>query len=101
MLSLKKQFCFILSLFCAGILFAQQSMYQFAHLDFTQGLSHNQITCIYKDRKGFMWFGTMSGLNRYDGYVFKTFHHTEKDTTSINDDYIAGITEGPSVIPAI
>jgi len=71
-------------------------MYQFAHLDFTQGLSHNQITCIYKDRKGFMWFGTMSGLNRYDGYVFKTFHHTEKDTTSINDDYIAGITEGPS-----
>ncbi len=73
----------------------QQSNYSFAHLDFNNGLSNNQVNCIYKDKKGFMWFGTMSGLNRYDGYVFKTYHYIEKDSASINDDFIAWITEGP------
>lgn len=42
-----------------------------------------------------MWFGTMSGLNRYDGYMFKIFRHSIKDTASLNDDYIAKIEEGP------
>jgi hypothetical protein len=42
-------------------------------LDINNGLSHNQVNCIYKDSKGFMWFGTIAGLNRYDGYTFKVF----------------------------
>src|SRR3954465_7394628 len=67
----------------------------FAHLDFNQGLSNNQVNCIYKGKKGFMWFGTMSGLNRFDGYSFKTFRHSIKDTTSLSDDYIAKIATGP------
>jgi signal transduction histidine kinase/ligand-binding sensor domain-containing protein/DNA-binding response OmpR family regulator len=73
----------------------QQTPYHFAHLDFNQGLSNNQVNCIYKDVRGFMWFGTMSGLNRYDGYVFKTFRHSIKDTLSIDDDYIGKILAGP------
>jgi signal transduction histidine kinase/ligand-binding sensor domain-containing protein/DNA-binding response OmpR family regulator len=82
-------------LFCTGILQAQQPAYHFRHLDFSQGLSHNQVSAIYKDRRGFMWFGTMSGLNRYDGYVIKTFHHSIKDSTSLSDDYISKIVAGP------
>ncbi|MCO4291577.1 ATP-binding protein [Solitalea sp. MAHUQ-68] len=74
---------------------AQNGQYQFLHLDIHKGLSHNEVNCIFKDSKGFMWFGTMSGLNRYDGYKFKTFRHNLRDTTSINDDYIANIFEGP------
>ena len=42
-----------------------------------------------------MWFGTASGLNRYDGYIFKTFRHKENDSTSLNDDLIVKIQEGP------
>lgn len=42
-----------------------------------------------------MWFGTASGLNRYDGYTFKVFRHRENDSTSINDDLIVKIQEGP------
>jgi len=42
-----------------------------------------------------MWFGTMSGLNRYDGYAFKTFRHSAKDSSSLSDDYISNITAGP------
>src|ERR1700748_3791846 len=68
--------------------FAQNNKYQFSHLDISDGLSHNQVNCIYKDSKGFMWFGTMSGLNRYDGYSFKIFKHDINTKNSLNDDYI-------------
>ncbi len=65
----------------------------FKHLEVSNGLSHSQVNCIYKDSRGFMWFGTVSGLNRYDGYVYKLFQHNEKDTTSIIDNYISNIQE--------
>lgn len=42
-----------------------------------------------------MWFGTASGLNRYDGYTFKIYRHRENDSTSLNDDLIVKIQEGP------
>jgi len=74
---------------------AQNNQFQFSHLDINNGLSHNEITCILKDSKGFMWFGTLSGLNRYDGYKFKIFKHAVSDTTTLDDDYIVSITEGP------
>lgn len=80
---------------CTCSLQAQQPDYHFRHLDFSHGLSHNQVNAIYKDNRGFMWFGTMSGLNRYDGYVIKTFHHSIKDSTSLSDDYISKIVAGP------
>jgi signal transduction histidine kinase/ligand-binding sensor domain-containing protein/DNA-binding response OmpR family regulator len=75
--------------------YAQPVQYPFSHLDITNGLSHNQVTSIIKDAKGFMWFGTASGLNRYDGYTFTTFRHKENDSTSLNDDLIVKIQEGP------
>lgn len=69
--------------------------YQFNKLDIHNGLSSNQTECIFKDSKGFMWFGTMSGLNRYDGYQFKVFRHDASDSSSIDNDYILSIQEMP------
>src|ERR1700710_975598 len=74
---------------------AQNDQFQFSRLDINNGLSHNQVTSIFKDSKGFMWFGTLSGLNRYDGYKFKIFKHSGSDTSSLNDDFIVSISEGP------
>ncbi|MBN1413719.1 MAG: response regulator [Bacteroidales bacterium] len=65
----------------------------FTHLDVNNGLSHNQVNCIYKDSRGFMWFGTMSGLNRFDGYTFKIYRHNPDDSSNINDSYISSIEE--------
>ncbi|MFI5137982.1 MAG: two-component regulator propeller domain-containing protein, partial [Sphingobacteriales bacterium] len=79
---------------CTNV-FGQSSQYRFSHLDITNGLSHNQINCIFKDSEGFMWFGTASGLNRYDGYSFKVFKHNANDKNSLNDDYTSLIFEGP------
>lgn len=87
---------FLLLLLLTGTAAAQPDKYQFAHLDFTQGLSHNQVNAIYKDAKGFMWFGTMSGLNRYDGYKFRVFRHSIKDSSTLTDDFIGSIAEGPA-----
>src|SRR5580692_8021829 len=76
-------------------LFAQSTEYQFSTLNFSNGLSNNHVTSLYKDPRGFLWFGTMSGLNRYDGYQFKVFRHDQHDPHSIGDNYIEQIFEGP------
>ena len=85
----------VLLLSSTCLLNAQNNLFQFSHLDIKNGLSHNEVTCTLKDDKGFMWFGTLSGLNRYDGYNFKIFKHAVSDTTSLDDDYIVSIAEGP------
>lgn len=82
-------------LFIIPAVFAQSSKYQFSQLNRSSGLSHNQVNCIFKDSEGFMWFGTASGLNRYDGYTFKVFKHDANDKKSLLDDFITNIFEGP------
>jgi signal transduction histidine kinase/ligand-binding sensor domain-containing protein/DNA-binding response OmpR family regulator len=76
-------------------LFAQKNEYQFSQLDISNGLSNNQINCIYKDANGFMWFGTTAGLNRYDGYSFKVFKHQNGNSNSLNENNVSRICEGP------
>lgn len=78
-----------------GRIWAQNQPIRFSRLDIGVGLSHNQVNTIFRDEQGFIWFGTMSGLNRYDGYNFKVFRRSIKDTNSISDDYIAQIVQGP------
>ncbi|MCR8557210.1 response regulator [Mucilaginibacter sp. BJC16-A38] len=75
--------------------FGQSIQYRFSQLDVNNGLSHNQVNCIFKDSQGFMWFGTASGLNRFDGYTFKIFRHDANNKKSVSDDFIAKIFEGP------
>jgi len=88
-----------LALICALIwgsaLYAQDDSYRFSRIDITNGLSDNQINSIYKDYKGFMWFGTMAGLSRFDGHDFKIFRHNSKDSSSLPNGYVVGIFEGP------
>jgi len=63
----------------------------FEHLSLEQGLSQSSVTCIAQDRKGFMWFGTEGGLNRYDGYHFKVFKYLPDDSTSLSRNWIIGL----------
>lgn len=67
--------------------------FDFLHINNTDGLSNNQIECIFKDSKGFMWFGTNSGLNRYDGRNFKIFKHSRYDVNSAPIDRFTNIQE--------
>jgi len=66
---------------------------RFSFITPEDGLSQGNITCIFQDHKGFMWFGTFNGLNRFDGYSIKIFDHDLKDSTTIGHGYIRFISE--------
>ena len=58
-----------------------------------QGLSQSRIQCILEDDRGFMWFGTADGLNRYDGYSTKIFRNKVGDSTSIPNNIVNSMVE--------
>jgi ligand-binding sensor domain-containing protein len=70
------------------ILGSEISDYKIEHLSIEQGLSQNTVRYILQDSKGFLWFATEDGLNRYDGYKLKVFRHNELDANSISDNFI-------------
>ncbi|WPV00720.1 two-component regulator propeller domain-containing protein [Mucilaginibacter sp. cycad4] len=65
------------------------------YLGLEQGLSNNSVTSIYKDKYGFMWFGTLDGLNRFDGYSFAKYRKRVRDPYSLNDNTVYSITGTP------
>ncbi|MFO7368834.1 MAG: two-component regulator propeller domain-containing protein [Bacteroidales bacterium] len=64
-------------------LFAQSVDLNFRYLSTKDGLSYDNVLCIYQDRDGFMWFGTENGISRYDGNSFRNYYDLIKDTSSI------------------
>ncbi|NME68180.1 hybrid sensor histidine kinase/response regulator transcription factor [Flammeovirga aprica] len=63
----------------------------FAHYTTKQGLSQNDVNCIFQDKKGLIWIGTNDGFSRFDGYEFKNYRMDTHDLpsnliTSIMDD---------------
>lgn len=73
-----------------------QSNINFNYLTVENGLSQSAVVCIFQDSKGFMWFGTQDGLNRYDGYKFKIFKNNPSDPQSLTDNFIFSIFEDQS-----
>ena len=70
---LKKNYIklFFALLFFSNLTVAQEL--KFAHITAEQGLSMGAVNCVLQDSKGFMWFGTQDGLNKYDGYTITVF----------------------------
>ncbi|WPQ61215.1 two-component regulator propeller domain-containing protein [Chitinophaga sancti] len=87
-------FCIISFLQSLSVL-AQSEHYNFSRLNTYNGLSHNQVTALLKDRDGFLWFGTTYGLNRYDGYFCRIFSKDHNDSTSLRDNNILSLYELP------
>ena len=67
--------------------------YIFSNLSLKNGLSQLTVLCIHQDSRGYMWFGTRNGLNKYDGYNFEVFLNQPGDSTSISNNHILSITE--------
>lgn len=73
--------------------FSQAPVLHFRHLTNEQGLSNSTVETIFQDSKGFMWFGTRDGLNKYDGYQIVVYRYNPGDSNSISDNYIKCIYE--------
>lgn len=73
--------------------FCQSNFYEFDHYTTNDGLSHGYINSIFQDRKGFLWFATARGLDRFDGLSFKVYLFNEQDTNSISSDEINSLVE--------
>ena len=91
----RRQFTFLYLLFHAVVCMALpvQNKVAFHRLGTHDGLSNGQVNCILKDRTGYLWFGTQSGLNRFDSFRFKTFLSKANDRTSLPNNLVEEIQE--------
>ena len=73
---------------------------KFRRLDTRDGLSNSTINYLFQDSKGYVWIGTSYGLNRYDGYRFRTFYSDPNDTTTLRNNYVDQIFEDAACRPS-
>jgi ligand-binding sensor domain-containing protein len=83
---------FVCSL-CTRVASAQISPTGFRHIGSEQGLSNTTILCAFQDSRGFMWFGTRDGLNRYDGVNVTVYKNNPHSLRTIRDNFIRCIYE--------
>ncbi len=67
--------------------------FAFNALTINDGLSQGMVVRMFQDRYGFMWFATLDGLNRYDGYKFTVYRHDPQQKTSITKSYVQSFFE--------
>ncbi len=72
---------------------AAEQPYTFHHLTTGDGLSNNSAKALLRDSYGFLWIGTEFGLNRYDGYGFKTFLADPNAPNRLHENNIKGLSE--------
>ncbi len=73
--------------------FTENQDYKFTQLKIEDGLSQSTVYSIIQDKRGFMWFGTGNGLNKYDGYKFFVYSNNPSDSTTISDNGIISMFE--------
>lgn len=88
-----KKFALFISIFTFLFGFGQQQSSRFKQLSMNEGLSQTSVSCILKDSRGLMWFGTEDGLNKYDGTSFTIYRHDPDNSESLSSSYINDIVE--------
>jgi ligand-binding sensor domain-containing protein/two-component sensor histidine kinase len=80
------------------VVWSQRPELYFSKITTTNGLSHNKVNCIIQDKRGFIWFGTDDGLNRYDGNNFLIFRNKPGSAEGVSGNIINDIWEDESGI---
>lgn len=76
-----------------GIISCYGQEFKFAHINNGNGLAGNEVVAIYKDGRGFVWFTTNTGLNRFDGERIKVFNRSSEGTSGTLYDGLKKIVE--------
>jgi len=88
-----KGLLFVVLLFSCFIARAQSPNMKFRHITSKDGLVQNNVVEILQDSKGFMWFGTRAGLNRFDGYNFRVYEYSSEEENSMSSNQISSMFE--------
>ena len=91
-MSLKHYFLLVLGIFLSHQQIDAQTIHT-KSFSVGDGLSQSNINCILRDSRGFLWIATQDGLNRYDGYDFKTYKHDPGNKNSISNNFINHLIE--------
>jgi len=67
--------------------------YQFGRLEPVEGIENRTVTSIVQDDYGFMWFGTLSGLVRFDGHEIRRYENDPDNINSLSSNFIRGIAK--------
>ena len=89
-------YCLLLLLFMQGMFqcgYCQTRSPKFKRLTTSDGLSQGHVSAILKDSRGFMWFATDEGLNKYDGYRFTVYKYSAENKNSICSNYVYDLLE--------
>ncbi len=93
-----KSFTYLLTLVLTFVFLSTsaRTTLDFRCLDIQDGLADCHISSICKDKQGYIWVGTATGLSRYDGFRFKNFYNVPADTTTIKSNCIGEIQCAPN-----
>ena len=83
----------LLFLLLVSPLLAEHGTPHFHNITRENGLAQATVTSVLEGRKGFMWMGTAEGLHRYDGYEFKIYKHSLRDSNSLSNDHVTALCE--------
>ncbi len=83
----------LITCFTVAALPAVAQPYYFKTYQVENGLSNNAVLSSLLDKKGFLWLGTLDGLNRFDGYSFKVFLPDKSVPKSLGNNYIHTLYE--------
>ncbi len=72
---------------------SQAQELSFRHITSEDGISQSEVYCFLHDSKGYMWIGSLDGLNRYDGYTIETFKMSEDDPNGLIHNTIYSLAE--------
>lgn len=87
----ERLFVVFLTLFLSDAVFSSVQDYTFKQIKIEDGLSQSTVFTSLQDDIGFMWFGTSSGLNKYDGYNFTVYLNDQKDSSSLAGEVIVSL----------
>ncbi|MBP7335485.1 diguanylate cyclase [Niveispirillum sp.] len=74
-----------------SVVLAERAEVGFQTLSNADGLSNNTVMALAQDRTGFIWIGTLGGLNRFDGYATRTFEHDPHDPGSLPNGFVRAL----------
>lgn len=87
---MKSIYFLVLFVFSGQCIISQNIIPRFETLGVNEGLAHSSVYSIYQDQKGFMWFGTPSGLCRYDGNSLRSFQYNGLDSSGKANNFVRG-----------